>query len=118
MLREKALVNLVAGGLLLEARLHDPAASRLYYAMYQAAVHRFRQMGWAPGRVRSGAVHWDHAMVANNVKCLRGRTADRWLYGRMLRMRVEADYDDAPVREADVAGLRGLVARFVEEVTA
>lgn len=74
MLKDKAVENLAAGNLLVERGHANAAASRYYYAMFQAAVHRLNLKGWRPGAVRSGAVDWDHSMVLNNL----GRIGGRW----------------------------------------
>ena len=74
MLKDKAVENLAAGDLLVERGHPNAAASRYYYAMFQAAVHRLNLKGWKPGAVRSGAVDWDHSMVLNNL----GRIGGRW----------------------------------------
>ena len=55
MLNDKAKANLRAGDILAAAGLHDPAASRYYYSLYQAAVHGLSRLGRTPGRTRSGA---------------------------------------------------------------
>ncbi len=118
MLRTKALQNLAAGELLLERGLVDAAMSRLYYAAYQAAVARFTDMGLAPGQVRSGAVEWDHSMVANNARVLRGRWADRNLFFRIRDLRVIADYRAREIARAEVETVRGPAADLVRELTA
>ena len=45
MLAHKATANLRAGVILSAAGLIDAAASRYYYAMFQAAVHRLTVLG-------------------------------------------------------------------------
>lgn len=117
MLNDKAHENLQAGEILLARGHVNAAASRLYYAMYQAAVHRLTRLGIRPGNVRSGAVEWDHSMVENNAKQLRGRWSDRLLYRQCRARRVEADYTDIPVREIDVRECRGEIADLVGDLT-
>jgi len=96
----------------------NAGASRLYYAMFQAALHRFAALGIRPALVRSGADRWDHATVANNVRMLRGRQADRPLYGDILRLRVRADYAEGPVDAWEIEWYRASIREFVQEMTA
>ncbi len=116
MLKDKAIENLAAGELLLERGYVNAAASRLYYAMYEAAVHRLTQRGFRPERVRSGAVDWDHSMVENNTRLLREHWRDRLLYLEMRRMRGQADSEDAPVSAADLRVRLSSIRDFVREV--
>src|SRR5438105_2013613 len=97
MLKDKAVANLRAGDVLFAAGLVDPAASRYYYALYQAAVHALTRLGWTPARVRSGAVEWEHSMVRNFVSTVRGRRSDRDLYQEMRELRERADNEDQAV---------------------
>src|SRR5262245_23983092 len=115
MLRDKAHANLKAGEALLALGLIDPAASRYYYAMYQAAVHALTRRGRTPARLESGAVEWGHAMVLNNVFLVRGRRSDRALYDAMRGMRTRADYRDSAVEPGDLAACVAAVRDFVEE---
>ena len=116
MLSDKARANLQAGEILSAAGLADPAASRYYYAMFQAAVHRLIKLGWTPGRLSSGAVEWDHTMVANNVLLVRRLRSDRDLFARMRDLRVRADYRTARVSSGELAAEVAAVRDFVEEV--
>ena len=115
-LRHKAALNLRAGDALSALGLADPAASRYYYALFQAAVHALTQRGWTPGRVRSGAVEWDHSMVMNNVAVIRGRRSDRVLYGAMRELRELADYHGDLIAPGALATQVAAVRDFVEEV--
>ncbi len=117
MLKDKAVANLKAGEALLRLGLVDPAASRLYYSLYQAAVHAFKARGWLPGSVRSGAVEWSHDMVLGTVRRLRGRREDMELYDDMRELRRKADYDDDAVWPGELAVRIDAVRDFVEEVT-
>ena len=118
MLKDKALTSLAAGESLLAGGFSNDAASRLYYAMYQAAVHALTQRGRRPEQTRSGAVDWDHSMVENNVRTLRGSRADKDLYRAMRSLRVAADYAPDYIRGADVIERHAAVSRFVKELTA
>jgi uncharacterized protein (UPF0332 family) len=117
MLRHKARDNLRAGEALAALGLVDPATSRYYYAMYQAAVHALTRKGWTPGRLQSGAVDWSHVVVMNNAYLLRGRADDRRLFATMRDLRMQADYGDGsvvPFRLADeVDRVRDLVEELV-----
>jgi uncharacterized protein (UPF0332 family) len=115
MLKDKALENLAAGESLLAAGRINAAASRYYYAMYQAAVHSLTTSGKQPGAFRSGAVEWDHSMVENNAGMLRRSYEDRALYGFLRRTRVKADYKADDVDAADLRPLCEDIAHFVEE---
>ena len=117
MLKDKALKNLAAGELLLGRGCPSAAASRLYYAMYQAAVHRLTALGVVPGRMRSGAVEWDHSMVLNNLSLVGARRLDRVLYAEMRRLRGEADYGDDPVRAPDLDDRQDAVRELVRRLT-
>jgi len=117
MLKDNAVRNLQAGEALVALGLVDPAASHYYYAMYQAAVHHLTQRGWTPGRIRSGAVDWDHSMVMNNVAVVRSRRSDRELYREMRDMRQIADYHVDLVKPGDLAARMAAVREFVEDVT-
>jgi uncharacterized protein (UPF0332 family) len=115
MLSDKAKANLQAGEILSAAGLVDPAASRYYYAMFQAAVHRLTALGWTPGRLSSGAVKWDHTMVANNVLLVRRRRSDRDLFAEVRRLRERADYEDKAADRDRLALLVVAMREFVEE---
>jgi hypothetical protein len=117
MLKDKAAKNLQAGETLAALGLVDPATTRYYYALYQAAVHRLTQRGWTPARVRSGAVEWDHSMVLNNVVHARGRRSDRVLYESMRELRGIADYHIDFVEPGELAVWVAAVREFVEEAT-
>ena len=116
MLKDKALASLAAGDLLLERGFVDDAATRYYYAMYRAAVHALTERGKRPGTFRSGAVDWDHSMVENNARSLRGRWSDRLLYTETRELRVEADYLDVAVRDTELRRLLPQVREFVKEL--
>ena len=114
MLRHKARDNLRAGEALAALGLVDPATSRYYYAMYQAAVHTLTRRGWTPGRLQSGAVDWSHVVVMNNASLLRGRRSDRSLFDEVRELRMKADYDDGAVRPEQLAAAVDAVRNLVE----
>jgi hypothetical protein len=116
MLKDKALENLAAGELLLDRGTINAAASRLYYAMYEAAVWALTNAGKRPGAFRSGAVEWDHSMVGNNAGMLRTSYEDRALYKVTRSARLVADYKPARVNEIELRYVRSHVADFVKEL--
>ena len=118
MLSDKARANLQAGEILSAAGLVDPAASRFYYAMFQAAVHRLAALGWTPGRLASGAVKWSHTMVLQNVFLVRRTRSDRDLLERMRDLREQADYGEDGVPAQRLAAQIAAVRDFVEEAGA
>jgi uncharacterized protein (UPF0332 family) len=115
MLSDKAKANLQAGEILAAAGLFDPAASRYYYAMFQASVHRLTVLGWTPGRLSSGAVEWNHTMVANNVLLVRRLRSDRDLFSRMRDLRARADYRATHVAPGELAAEVVAIREFVQE---
>lgn len=115
MLKDKSAKNLQAGEILAAAGLVDPAASRFYYAMFQAAVHRLEQLGWSPARLEMGAVKWSHAMVAGNVSLVRRRREDRGLFRAMRQLREQADYEADSVEPERLASRAESLREFVEE---
>jgi len=117
MLKKKAARNLQAGEILAAAGLVDPAASRFYYAMFQAAVHRLTVIGWTPGQMSSGALRWSHTAVQNNVFLVRRRPSDRRLFAEMRKLRELADYGDDAVDTGQVAARAAAVREFVAEAT-
>ena len=116
MLKDKALENLAAGEELLDRGRVNAGVSRLYYAMFQAAVHRFEVLGVAPRHVRSGADRWQHTMIAKHARVLRGRATDRDLYNDVMELRVTADYFDRAVRLEAVTEHRAQIRDFVREL--
>ena len=91
-MREKAKINLRVARDLAESGLFDPAATRMYYALYQAFVFRLADRGLRPQALKSGATWWEHDMVQNNSKAARGRSSDRLLFEKARILRVQADY--------------------------
>jgi uncharacterized protein (UPF0332 family) len=117
MLSDKAKANLQAGEILSAAGLVDPAASRFYYAMFQAAVCRLTKLGWTPGRLSSGAVEWGHTMVADNVLLVRRLRSDRDLFAALRELREHADYREDSVPPDELTSLVTAARTFVEAAT-
>jgi len=116
MLKDKAAANLKAGETLLALGLTDPAASRYYYALYQASVHVLTRKGYTPSRFQSGAVEWGHVMVMHNVFLVRKQRSDHDLYSAVRDLRLQADYEDDAVAAGALALRVAAVRSFVEEV--
>jgi len=117
MLKDKSARNLQAGEILAAAGLVDPAASRFYYAMFQAAVHRLTALGWTPGRFGSGAIEWSHTTVYHNILLVRSRRSDSDLFRDMRWMRQQADYSEDSIAQEELSRRMASVRDFVEEAT-
>lgn len=117
MLKDKSLDNLAAGETLAALGLTDAASTRYYYALFQAAIHGLTRRGWTPGRIRSGAVSWDHTMVMHSIQLVRGRRTDAALFRAMRELREQADYSDDSVDPGRIASRVAAVREFAEEVT-
>ncbi|MCI0587803.1 MAG: HEPN domain-containing protein [Planctomycetes bacterium] len=116
--KAKALVSLEAAVSMIDEGFVDPAASRTYYAMFQAAVHALEtRRGMRPGDLRLGADRWGHDMVCGNAKLRRGSREDERLLRALRGLRERADYEPVPVERAAVEGRREAVAAFVRGVT-
>ena len=114
-MREKARQNLEAARLLVERGLFDAAASRLYYAAFQAAVWALGRQGLRPDSIRLGARHWDHSMVAESASLVRGRPEDVLLFRQLRRLRTHADYEQGPTDRRDLEGWFDAAGRFISE---
>lgn len=117
MLKDKATINLRAGEALFALAMNDPAASRCYYALYQASVHALTRAGWTPGRLQSGALEWSHVVVMNNMYLVRRRRSDRALFETMRALRTQADYGADSIDPAVLASRLAHVRDLVEETT-
>jgi uncharacterized protein (UPF0332 family) len=115
--KAKALQNLRAGNLLLDRGLYDAAASRYYYAVFQASVHVLEARGVTPGMAISRARRWGHPTVLARAAEIRGRIEDGPLFQRLRELRDRADYNREPVGQWDVESCRREVERFVRETT-
>jgi uncharacterized protein (UPF0332 family) len=102
---------------LLEIGALDDAASRMYYAVFQAAVETLRRQGRSPSDLRKGAKDWDHEMVGRNAAFVRGRAEDDNLLRRLRELRERADYHERAVMRSELEFLRPDAVRFVEEVS-
>jgi len=116
--KEKPRRSLAEALLLLERGYVDGAASRLYYAAFQAAVHGLEKQGRKPSDFRPGATLWEHRTVVARAGLVRGLHEDVILLQDLLEMRRRADYRAEAVLRGDVESSRHDAARFVEQVTA
>lgn len=115
-MKEKAIQNLEAGNLLLVRGLVDAAASRFYYALFQAAIHALEGKRASPSR--PGARPWSHRVVGDRIAGVRNRDGDAAFFRKVRDLRGRADYDASPVERRDVEYLKHEIERFVREVTA
>lgn len=118
--KRKAQSNLAASKELLKQGLLDSSASRLYYALFQAAVEAMSTRGKSPRDFDRDAEadRWRHDLLRNNASLCRGQRDDRKLFQSAYDLRVQADYDAAPVTEPQVKAVMPGVERFVQSVCA
>jgi uncharacterized protein (UPF0332 family) len=114
--KDKARDNLRAAHCLVDAGLIDPAATRTYYALYHAAVHRLEATGRRPETFKAGARWWEHDIVRNNAALLRGKRSDRDILVRAHMLRVKADYETAAVDGVDLSISLHAVESLVEDL--
>jgi hypothetical protein len=114
--RHKARDNLSSARILLDAGLVDPAASRLYYAIFQAAVDWMSRMGRRPDEFTRGAKWWRHDVIVRNASLVRRSVPDLRLFKELQSMRIQADYQASRVEREDLVALFDSAAHFVEEV--
>ncbi|HEU5393405.1 MAG TPA: hypothetical protein VFV36_01255 [Candidatus Methylomirabilis sp.] len=117
-MRRKALRSLEAARRLLAMGFVDEAASRTYFALFQAGVHGLEKQGLKPGDFRAGATHWEHRTVARSAERIRGEPSDVDLFERARDLRLTSDYNRDSVLRKDLEFLRYRIERFVLEVTA
>src|SRR5262245_385700 len=101
-MKDLAHENLEAARVLLERGLVHAAASRLYYACFQAAVHALNRAGRRPDEIREGLDDWSHRAVAALAQLVRGREDDSHRFRRLRDLRVRADYDRGTVERREV----------------
>ncbi len=115
-MRLAARENLAAAFLLFERGLLRAAASRFYFAMFQAVVYSLAKRGERPPGGRDS--YWSHDLVERAAATVRGSEADALLFGHLRDMRVRADYRKERVERGVLTLVRHDVRRFVEEATA
>ncbi len=116
-MKAKARENLDASLILLRAGRLNASASRLYYALFQAAIHALERQGRNPQDFRNSR-YWDHDTVCDFAHLARGEETDRILLDEARRLRLQADYTDLPIDRRRVEHLKHEACRFVLEVTA
>ncbi len=117
-MKDLAHENLEAARILLDRGLVRAAASRLYYAYFQAAIFALVRGGKSPEDSRRGVRYWSHDAVGELVHLVRGRDDDAPRFRDLWDLRVRADYDRGPVERREVEESKHEVIRFVREVTA
>ena len=116
-LARKAKENFQAGELLLQKSLHNAAASRLYYSLFQAVAYALEnRRNKRPGDFRLGAEHWEHGMVINNARYVRQSWDDRKLCEKFRALRTEADYDATEVEREQIVERLEAVRSLVMDV--
>lgn len=116
-MKGKARENLEVGLRLLDEGHFDAAANRLYYALFQAAIHALERQGRVPGEARRRAKVWDHRIVGDRIAFVRGLREDERLFERLRSLREQADYEAKPVVRRALESLKHDVERFVRWVT-
>jgi uncharacterized protein (UPF0332 family) len=118
-MKDKARANLQACKNLLGADLLDPAASRLYYALFQAGVQAMANRNTKPSDLDREAVDekWSHTLLRNNASLCRGKRSDRAFFGTLFSLRQAADYEPEPVEREEIEAHLPDVQAFVNEVT-
>ena len=116
-MKSKARENLEAALRLLERGLLNAAASRLYFAAFQAAIHALRARSRAPAERQAGAGGWSHARVEEAIATVRGNEEDRNVFRAARLLREEADYGSGTVWRRELEFLRPEVERLVRDLT-
>lgn len=88
--------------------------SRLYYALFQAAVHHFELRGVTPTELGPYS-KWKHSTVRNHVYRIRQRRDDGVSLRLAYTLRIQADYAPEPVDGMTVAKLVFRAEDFVRE---
>jgi uncharacterized protein (UPF0332 family) len=109
----KAQRTLRAALLLLDKGFVADAASRLYFAAFQAAVLGLERQGWKPSDFRPGATYWEHRTVVNQAWRVRDHRRDVSLLSALGALRRRADYRGLPVERRELESFRHEVVRFV-----
>jgi uncharacterized protein (UPF0332 family) len=119
---KKARENMQASRALMVQGFPNAAASRMYYALYLAAVHALEKQGHKPSAFQDEPGYWRHEIIRNNASLVRQRRGkdrmkDSALYNAVFEMRVTADYDAASVETDQLLGRIDDVQSLVEDVT-
>lgn len=117
-MKKKAASSLVACKALVSSRLTDSAASRLYYALFQAGVHVLERQGKNPADFTSGATQWAHGWICDNAYLFRKVREDKRLFKMAYSLRERADYRVPPVQPCELDPLLPRAEDFVQDVCA
>lgn len=106
--RTRARLNLTAADVLLEQPDHQsatPAASRIYYALFQACVAELIEGNLTPRSLGAPGERWRHKMVERNLRAterLRCCSEAERVYKDLRELRETADYGPGFVSIEDV----------------
>jgi len=117
-MKGKARENLEVALRALENGHVNAAASRLYYALFQAAVYALERQGRAPSEFRRGATVWDHRIVGDRIALVRGLPEDGRLFEKLRFLREMADDHKEPVSRSELELKKHEVERFVRGMRA
>jgi uncharacterized protein (UPF0332 family) len=113
--KERSSKNLAAAICLIDKALEAPAASRLYYALYQAVIAKAIPLGVGPTS-RGGHRVWEHRQVSDLMKRVTGSSQDRMMYRHLVSQRECADYLTGEITlddvRRDLADARPLLERL------
>jgi hypothetical protein len=104
-----------------EAGCFNAAASRFYYAMFHAALYRYKSRAQVAADELAGMRaqgRWDHRQVALKGAAVRGIAADRNFLLTMRALRNDADYEEVGVDPAKLHGRLNAIKKFMEDALA
>jgi len=116
---EKARENLRAAGCLIDEGCPNAAASRAYYAAYQACWWALEKTGEEPPEPRPGERWWPHKEISGiSRRFLIGfETDDEDDFDNILLFRrIKADYDPDPVLEYEVRECVHIAGDLLEKI--
>lgn len=104
--RGRARENFRAAASLISNSLFAPAATRLYYAVFQGVVAKLLEKGMEAKKLsRDAYTEWPHGVVRNHVFFATGIGDDRITYDELYGMRTAADYLVGKVLDTDVKAI-------------
>ena len=113
-LRLRARENHAAAKLLLGEGQYNAAATRAYYALYQAIVAELEDKGrrpdefYSPSERDKEAVKWPHVTVIRISRAAAGLEPEEQSVVRLAwEQRLQADYKPEPVQREDIEYLMG-----------
>ncbi len=116
-MKAKARENLEAALRLLDRGLLNAAASRLYYAVFQAAIHALQSRRRDSAEAPAGGRGWSHAGVQDQIATIRSDDEDQRMFKRLRLLREMADYGQPSVPRRELEFLRPDAERLVRELT-